>query len=64
MNNVIVRIILYVISPLIPALVALIPGWGIAYADGVVSLHLETLVGTIVAALGLSGAIFAKWGVR
>lgn len=64
MNNVIVRIILYVISPLIPALVALIPGWGIAYADGVVSLHLETLVGAIVAALGLSGAIFAKWGVR
>lgn len=64
MNNVIVRIILYVISPLIPALVALIPGWGIAYADGVVSLHLETLVGAIVAALGISGAVFAKWGVR
>lgn len=64
MNNVIVRIIIYVISPLIPALIALVPGWGISYAGGVVSIHLETLVGAVVAALGISGAIFARWGVR
>lgn len=64
MNSIVVRMILYVLSPLIPAAVALIPGWGVAYADGVVSIHVETLVGAVVAAFGLSGAIFARWGVR
>jgi hypothetical protein len=30
----------------------------------VVSLHLETLIGAVVAALGISGAVFARWGIR
>lgn len=64
MNSVVVRIILYVLSPLIPALLALLPGWGVSYAGGVISIHVETLVAAVVAALGLSGAIFARWGVR
>ncbi len=64
LNNVYVRIALYVLSPLLTALVTLLPGWGIAYADGVLTIHIETLVGAVVAALGISGAIFAKWGVK
>lgn len=64
MNPVIIRIILYVISPLIPAALALLPGWGISYAGGVVSIHIETLVAAVVTALGISGAVFARWGVR
>lgn len=64
MNSVVVRIILYVVSPLIPAALALLPGWGISYAGGVVSIHVETLVAAVVAALGISGAVFSRWGVR
>lgn len=64
MQNVIVRIVLYVLSPLIPAAVALLPGWGISYADGALTVQVETLVGAVVAGLGLSGAVFARWGVR
>ncbi|RGP37930.1 hypothetical protein [Pseudotabrizicola alkalilacus] len=64
MNSVVVRMILYVLSPLIPPLLALIPGWGISYAGGVVSIDLETLIAAFVAGLGISGAVFARWGVK
>lgn len=64
MNSVVVRIILYVLSPLIPAMLALIPGWGITYDGGAITIQLETLVTAVVAAFGLSGAVFARWGVK
>lgn len=64
MNHVIVRMVIYVLSPLLATGVALVPGWGVAYADGVLSVHMETLVGAVVAAAGLSGAVFARWGIR
>jgi hypothetical protein len=64
MHSVLVRMFIYVLSPLLATGVALVPGWGVAYADGVLSIHLETVIGAAVAAAGLSGAIFAKWGIR
>lgn len=64
MQSVYTRIALYVLSPVIAALVAALPGLGIAFEDGVVMIDLATLVAAIVAALGLSGAVFAKWGVK
>ena len=64
MTSVYVRIALYVLSPLLTGLVALLPGYGIAFTDGVLSIDLATLAGAVVAALGLSGAVFAKWGVK
>ena len=64
MNAVAVRIILYVLSPILTTLVAMVPGWGVAYADGVLSVHVETLAAAVAGGLGLSGAVFAKWGVR
>lgn len=64
MNAVYVRLILYVLSPLLTTLVALIPGWGVSYVDGVLSVDVDTAAGAAVAAIGLSGAILAKWGVR
>jgi hypothetical protein len=64
MNSVIVRVVFYVLSPILTALVTMLPGWGVAYADGMVTVHLETLIGAVVAALGISGAVFAKWGIR
>jgi hypothetical protein len=64
MNAVAVRIIIYVLSPVLTTLVALVPGWGVAYADGVLSIDVLTLVTAVAGGLGLSGAIFAKWGVK
>jgi hypothetical protein len=64
MHSVLVRMIIYVLSPLLATGVALVPGWGVAYSDNVLSIDLETLIGSVVAAAGLSGAIFAKWGIR
>jgi hypothetical protein len=64
MHSVVVRMILYVLSPVLATGAALLPGWGVAYAEGVLSVHLETLVAAIVAAAGLSGAVFARWGIR
>ena len=66
MQHVIVRIVLYVLSPVLAAAVALIPGWGIGYdaATGTLTVHLSSLVGAVVAALGISGAVFARWGIK
>ncbi|TQS72765.1 hypothetical protein ERN12_05880 [Rhodobacteraceae bacterium] len=64
MTNIYIRMIMYIVSPLLTALVALVPGWGVHYAEGVLSIDIATLAGAVVAALGLSGAIFAKWGLK
>ena len=64
MTNVIVRIVFYVLSPLLTAAPAALLDWGVTYADGVVMLDLETLIGAVVTALGISGAVFARWGIR
>ncbi|MBT9386340.1 hypothetical protein KM176_23785 [Pseudooceanicola sp. CBS1P-1] len=64
MTNIYVRLILYVLSPLLTALVALLPGWGIGFGDGVLTIDLSTLAGALVAALGLSAGVFAKWGIK
>ena len=61
-----VRVILYVLSSILVAWAALLGGWGITYSEaaGVLLIHVETVVTAIVTALGLSGAVFAKWGVK
>ena len=64
MTNVYARIALYVLSPLLTSLVAMLPGWGIGYSDGVLTIDLSTAIGASAVALGLSGAVFAKWGVK
>lgn len=64
MNSVYVRMALYVLSPILTTLVALIPGWGVSYADGVLSIDLTTAAGAALGATGLSAWIFAKWGVK
>ncbi|MBE2275783.1 MAG: hypothetical protein IAE87_05740 [Rhodobacteraceae bacterium] len=64
MSNVYVRMFLYVLSPLIAMLAAMLSHWGVGYADGVLSVDIEALARAAVAAFGLSGAVFARWGVR
>lgn len=64
MNPVYARMALYVLSPILTTLVALIPGWGVTYANGVLSIDISTAAGAAVGAAGLSAAIFAKWGVK
>ncbi len=66
MHNIIVRMVIYILSPVLATAVGLISGWGVSYnaATHVLSLDLPALIGAVVAAVGLSGAIFARWGVR
>ncbi|SEB80329.1 hypothetical protein [Rhodobacter sp. 24-YEA-8] len=66
MHNIIVRMVIYILSPILTAAVALISGWGVSYdaTSHVLSLDLPALIGAVMAAVGLSGAVFARWGVR
>ena len=64
MNNLYVRMALYILSPILTSLVPLIAGFGVDYSDGVVSVDLEALLGAVVGAAGLSGAVLAKWGIK
>lgn len=64
MTNVYVRLIVYILSPVLTALAGLLAGYGVTYADGVLSIHTEALAVAVVAALPISGVIFARWGTK
>lgn len=57
---------IYVLSPIFATLAALLGGWGVAYdpTAHVLTLDLPSAIGAAVAATGLSGAVFVRWGVR
>lgn len=57
---------LYVLSPVLTTVAGLLVGWGVGYdaSAGVLSIHVESFVTAICAAMGISGAILAKWGVK
>lgn len=65
MQNIIVRMVICILSPILTAAVALISGWGVSYdaTSHVLSLDLPALIDAVVAAAGLSSAIFKRWGV-
>ena len=61
----VVRVIFYILSPVL----AMVPAWlGGAIvpnpAAGTVTIDFEALVTALIAALGVSGGIFAKWGKK
>lgn len=66
MNNVLVRMIIYILSPILATGVAMIPGWGVGYNvdTHTLTISLTSLVTAVVTAFGVSGAIFAKWGIK
>jgi hypothetical protein len=68
MHSVSVRLIIYILSPILGMVATILPGWGIAYADGIVSIHIETLataaVGAVVGAATITPYVFAKWGTK
>ncbi|WJS86686.1 hypothetical protein [Paracoccus sp. TOH] len=66
MNSVFVRMAIYVLSPLLTMLAGMLGGWGVTYdaATHMLSINVAAVIGAAVAAAGLSGAIFARWGVR
>ena len=67
MNNVYVRLIVYVLSTLLGALPALALGWfSYQYTDGLihVSVNVEGAVTALVTALGISGGVFKIWGTK
>lgn len=66
MQSVYIRLALYVLSPLLTLLAPLLAGYGLSYdAEAqAITVALPTLIGAVVAALGLSGAVLTRWGVR
>lgn len=66
MNSVLVRMAIYVLSPMLATLAALLGGWGVAYdaTTHVLTLDLPAAIGAVVTATGVSSAVFARWGVR
>lgn len=64
MNAVYVRILAYTLSTVLTSLLAAVPDWGAVVSDGKLVIDLSTFAGATIAALGLNGAIFAKWGVK
>lgn len=64
MSNVYVRITIYILSPVLATIVQMIPGWGVAYADGILTIDVNAVIAAVVGGLGISAGIFAKFGVK
>ncbi len=66
MNSVFVRMAIYVLSPFLTTLAGLLAGWGVTYdaATHMLSINVQVAAAAVFAAAGLSGAVFARWGVR
>ncbi|UXU73692.1 hypothetical protein [Paracoccus sp. SMMA_5] len=57
---------IYVLSPMLSMLAGMLTGWGVHYdaATHMLAIDLEAAIGAAIASVGLSGAVFARWGVR
>lgn len=67
MNNVYVRLAVYVLSSLLGSLPAVALGWfSYQYVDGLIqiSIHVEGAVSALIAAFGLSAGVFQIWGKK
>lgn len=64
MHPVYLRILSYVLSSLLALIPAAAAGWGVAYADGVLSVHVETLAAAIGTGLLGSLGVFSLWGSK
>jgi len=67
MNNVYVRLAVYVLSSLLGSLPAVAMGWfSYQYVDGLIqiSIHVEGAVSALIAAFGLSAGVFKIWGKK
>ena len=65
MNAVYIRLALYLASTLLGMIPASFAGW-VSYNAGthLLSVNVEGLLTAIVAAIAVSGGVFAKWGVK
>lgn len=65
MNSVYVRLLVYVLSTVAGMVPAGWAGW-VSYDEAaqLVQISLPGLAAAIAGGLGLSGAIFAKWGIK
>ncbi|MBK8909142.1 MAG: hypothetical protein IPM60_15035 [Rhodospirillales bacterium] len=64
MHPVYIRILAYVFSSMLALIPAAAAGWGVAYADGILSVHIETLATALGAATIGSLGVFRLWGTR
>ncbi|TQS72983.1 hypothetical protein ERN12_04195 [Rhodobacteraceae bacterium] len=55
MTNIYIRMIIYSAPPLLTALVALVPGWGVHSAEAVLLIDIVVLAGAVVAPSGCRG---------
>lgn len=70
MNNINVRMLIYVLSPLLTMAAPLLAGYGVTLdaEQGILSIHLETLFsvagGGLLGGFAISKGVLAKWGKR
>lgn len=66
MNNVYLRLALYVLSTFLSLIAAWLAGWGVLWDGDAQSLtiHLPTLLTAVGGAVAASWSIFARWGVK
>lgn len=67
MNNVYVRLAVYILSTLLGSVPAVALGWfDYSFVDGIihVSVNLEGAVTALLTAVGISGGVFKVWGKK
>ena len=67
MNNVYVRLIVYILSTILGSVPAVALGWfSYQFLDGMihVTISLEGAATALLTALGISGGVFKVWGTK
>ena len=67
MNNVYVRLIVYILSTILGSVPAVALGWfSYQFLDGKihVTISLEGAITALLAAIGISGGVFKIWGTK
>ena len=66
MQNIYVRIALYILAPIFAASAAWLAGWGVIYnAEAqTLTIHLEAALGAVFAGAALAAGVFRRWGVK
>ena len=67
MNNVYVRLLVYILSTVLGSVPAVALGWfSYGFADGLIqiTINLEGAVTALLTAVGISGGVFKLWGTK
>ena len=66
MQNIYLRLALYVLGPVLAHFAAWLGGWGVIYdAEAqTLTIHIEAAVGAVFAGSALAAGVFRRWGVK